>query len=86
VHDELGKLIEEMIAKGIDLPLASRAFERLYIEKALEETKGNRTRAAELLGIHRNTLASKMNGWKPKKRPARRPARRRTARRKGGRR
>jgi DNA-binding NtrC family response regulator len=86
MHDELGKLIEEMLGKGIDLPLAARAFERLYIEKALEETKGNRTRAAELLGIHRNTLASKMNGWKPKKRPAPRASRRRAARRKSGRR
>jgi DNA-binding NtrC family response regulator len=84
VHDRLGKLIEEMLQEGLGLPLAVRAFERLYIEKAMEKAGGNQCKAAELLGVHRNTLASKMNGWKPKKAAPRRAAPRRA--RKGARR
>jgi two-component system response regulator HydG len=43
-------------------PLTDRLdlAERRWIEQALDETGGNRTRAAERLGIHRNSLAVKM--------------------------
>ena len=46
-----------------DLPLkeAVSIFEKNYISKVLEKVNGNRTRAAEKLGIHRNTLLSKTN-------------------------
>jgi DNA-binding NtrC family response regulator len=37
------------------------AAERALIEKALQRTGGNRTRAAELLGISSRTLRSKLN-------------------------
>ncbi|MBW1772906.1 MAG: hypothetical protein JRJ82_08450, partial [Deltaproteobacteria bacterium] len=37
------------------------SFERDYIRELLESVDGNRKKAAELLGIHRNTLLSKMN-------------------------
>ena len=40
---------------------AVSAFEREYIRELMESVDGNRKRAAELLGIHRNTLLSKMN-------------------------
>jgi DNA-binding NtrC family response regulator len=36
-------------------------FERQYIRKILEQTKGNQTRAAKILGLHRNTLIWKLN-------------------------
>jgi DNA-binding NtrC family response regulator len=36
--------------------------ETLLIERALEAAKGNRTRAAELLGMSVRTLRSKLNG------------------------
>jgi DNA-binding NtrC family response regulator len=44
------------------LPLkdAMREFERQAIHRALRSTQGNQSRAAELLGIHRNTLLVKM--------------------------
>jgi DNA-binding NtrC family response regulator len=39
--------------------------EALLIERALEQAKGNRTRAAELLGMSVRTLRNKLNGPKP---------------------
>jgi DNA-binding NtrC family response regulator len=46
-----------------DLPLkeAVQAFERQYISEVLEVVDGNRKKAAETLGIHRNTLLAKIN-------------------------
>ncbi len=44
-----------------DLPLkdAISAFEKRYIAEVLEDVGGNKTKAAEKLGIHRNTLLAK---------------------------
>jgi DNA-binding NtrC family response regulator len=45
-----------------DLPLkqAVSAFEKNYISEVLQSVTGNRKKAAERLGIHRNTLLSKI--------------------------
>jgi DNA-binding NtrC family response regulator len=45
--------------KGITLKNAVREFERQYISEVLESVNGSRKSAAELLGIHRNTLLNK---------------------------
>jgi len=37
------------------------AVERPLIEKALEKTFGNQLKAAKILGIHRNTLKTKIS-------------------------
>ena len=50
---------EEPLAKDIP-PLALEKMEKLQILRALEQTGGNRKLAAELLGIGRTTLYSKM--------------------------
>jgi len=39
---------------------AIEAVERPLIEKALERTFGNQVKAAKILGIHRNTLKTKI--------------------------
>jgi len=46
-----------------DMPLkkAIKAFEKQYVGAVLESVNWNRTRAAELLDVHRNTLAAKVN-------------------------
>jgi len=43
------------------LPFALEEIERRAIERALEATGGNRTRAAKLLGISERTLRSRLN-------------------------
>ena len=48
-------------SKEATLKEAVNSFERDYIRELLESVDGNRKKAAELLGIHRNTLLSKMN-------------------------
>lgn len=47
--------------KGIKLKDAVNVFEKKYIAEVLESSEGNRQKAAEVLGIHRNTLLAKMN-------------------------
>ena len=47
--------------EGLTLKDAVNAFERAYIVEVLENVGGSRKEAASLLGIHRNTLLSKMN-------------------------
>ncbi len=41
---------------------AVEAFEQQYIHRVLDSVGGNKTRAAEILGIHRNTLLAKTSG------------------------
>jgi len=53
------KMFEEM--KGIEFllpekPLSLREMEKKYVLKVLEETKGNKRKASEILGIDRTTL------------------------------
>jgi len=48
--------------KGIKLKDAVSVFEKKYIAGVLESVEGNRQKAAEVLGIHRNTLLAKMTG------------------------
>jgi transcriptional regulator with PAS, ATPase and Fis domain len=47
--------------KDMSLKEAVQAFEKQYIGEVLEVVDRNRRRAAEMLGIHRNTLLAKIN-------------------------
>jgi two-component system nitrogen regulation response regulator GlnG len=50
-------------AAGIDLDATLAAWERSYIEAALELCAGNVSRAARRLGINRTTLYNRMESW-----------------------
>jgi DNA-binding NtrC family response regulator len=69
VHERLQRLIDEMIEKGIRLPEALREFERRFIAKVLAESDGNLSKAADALGVHRNTLSRKIAEHRIKRRP-----------------
>ncbi len=60
MRELLEKLIDEMVAKGILYDDAQREFERRFIVRVLAECHGNLSRAAEVLGMHRNTLRRKI--------------------------
>jgi DNA-binding NtrC family response regulator len=60
VQDRLKSLVDEMYSKGIRYEDARREMERHFIDCALEACDGSLTRAAETLGLPRNTLARKI--------------------------
>ncbi len=49
-------LVNELVEKELPLKEAMGEFEKLYIETAAKKHKGNKTRIAKALGVHRNTL------------------------------
>ena len=69
MNEKLERLIEEMVAKGIRFADASREFERRFISHVLADSDGNLSKAADVLGIHRNTLSRKMAEHRIKRRP-----------------
>ncbi len=60
LKDRLESLITEMLEKGILFNEAAAQFEKQFIQKALRLHKGNITRTAQAIGIHRNTLSKKI--------------------------
>ena len=69
MNERLERLIEEMVTKGIRFAEANREFERRFISRVLVDSDGNLSKAAETLGIHRNTLSRKMVEHRIKRRP-----------------
>jgi DNA-binding NtrC family response regulator len=67
MNERLQRLIEEMVEKGIRFGDATREFERRFISRVLTESDGNLTKAADVLGMHRNTLSRKITELKIKK-------------------
>ena len=60
MRDQLEGLVGQMVERGILFDEAVGEFEKRFIKRVLERTNGNQCRAAELLGIHRNTLRNKV--------------------------
>jgi len=58
------RLISEMLDKGVHYDEARREFEKMFIARALQRTKGNVGDAADLLGLHRNTIARKISEYR----------------------
>jgi DNA-binding NtrC family response regulator len=56
VKDQLETLVGQMVERGILLDEAIAEFKKRFIKRALDHANGNQSRAAKLLGIHRNTL------------------------------
>jgi DNA-binding NtrC family response regulator len=69
MNEKLERLIDEMVTRGIRFADASREFERRFISRVLADSDGNLSRAADVLGIHRNTLSRKMAEHRIKRRP-----------------
>jgi DNA-binding protein Fis len=63
VKDQLEALITQLIDQGVLLDEAVFEFEKKFILKVLEKNRGNQTKAAKVLGIHRNTLTKKMSSY-----------------------
>jgi DNA-binding NtrC family response regulator len=68
VHKLLEQLVDEMVARGVHYEDAQREFEKRFVTRVITECEGNLTKAADALGVHRNTLARKMATLKIKTR------------------
>ena len=67
MRDQLEKLVQDLLDKGIRYDDARREFEKTFISRALQRTKGSVGDAAELLGLHRNTIARKITEYRIKR-------------------
>ncbi len=57
---ELDSLVTQMHSGGIRYEDAVREFKRTFLREVLVAHKGNQCKAAEELGVHRNTLSRTM--------------------------
>jgi len=64
VKQELDALVTEMVEKGILFMDARREFEKRFIARVLQRHRGNLSRAARDLHMHRNTLGKKILEYK----------------------
>lgn len=64
MRDLLDKLVVEMVDKDVDFQFARTEFEKRFIAKVLDKSDGNLCRAAEILGMHRNTLTRQIKKLK----------------------
>ncbi len=64
VKQQLDDLVTEMVDRGILFPDAKREFEKRFITRVLARHRGNVSKAAEDLRIHRNTLGKKIEDLK----------------------
>jgi DNA-binding protein Fis len=72
MKDQLENLVGRMVDDGILFPEAVNEFEKKFIKRVLDHVRGNQSRAARALGIHRNTLSRKIEIYKLANRPRRR--------------
>jgi Fis family transcriptional regulator, factor for inversion stimulation protein len=60
VRRELDNLVTHMHSSGIRYEDALREFKKQYLREVLVANRGNQCKAAEELGMHRNTLSRAM--------------------------
>jgi DNA-binding NtrC family response regulator len=56
LHQKMVVLVTELVEKELPIKEALREFEKIFIETAEKKYNGNKTKIAQALGIHRNTL------------------------------
>ena len=64
LREQLERLIDDMVSRGVRYEDAQREFEKRYIAHILTKAGGNLCRAADLLGMHRNTLSRKISEYR----------------------
>lgn len=64
----LDQLVTEMVTRGVHYTDAQREFDKRFISCVIEKNDGNLCKAADVLGMHRNTLTRKTKQLKIKSR------------------
>jgi len=60
LREQLDRLVRDMVTRGVRYEDAQLEFEKRFIVHALDDADGNLGKAADLLGMHRNTLSRKI--------------------------
>ena len=68
MREQMERLVAEMLDKGVHYEDARRELEKMFIARALQRTKGKVGVAADMLGLHRNTIARKIAEYRLKRR------------------
>jgi DNA-binding NtrC family response regulator len=68
LSERLEELVEDMVDKGVAFEDAVREFEKRFITCVLGQCDWSLTKAADTLGIHRNTLTRKIGEYRIKRR------------------
>jgi Fis family transcriptional regulator, factor for inversion stimulation protein len=63
----MDRLVAEMLDKGVHYDDARREFEKMFIARALQRSKGTLGGAPDLLGLHRNTVSRKIAEYRIKR-------------------
>jgi Fis family transcriptional regulator, factor for inversion stimulation protein len=63
LKEQLERIIDEMVNRGVRYEDAQREFEKKFIARVLVKADGNLCEAADLLGMHRNTLSRKLSEY-----------------------
>jgi Fis family transcriptional regulator, factor for inversion stimulation protein len=66
VNKLLDQLVTEMVARGVHYEDARREFDKRFVATVITKSDGNLCKAADTLGVHRNTLARKIKELKIK--------------------
>jgi len=72
MKDQFDNLVEHLLDNGFFWEETVELLEKSLIMSAMKRTKGNRSAAAKMLGIHRNTLQRKCAQYEMQRKPARR--------------
>jgi DNA-binding NtrC family response regulator len=64
MREQLERLIDDMVSKGVRYEDAQREFEKRFIAHVLQALDGNLGKAARVLGMHRNTLRRKITEYR----------------------
>jgi DNA-binding NtrC family response regulator len=64
LREQLDRLVDDMMTRGVRYEDAQREFEKRFIAHALDDADGNLGKAADLLGMHRNTLSRKITEYR----------------------
>lgn len=63
LKEQLERIVDEMVNRGVRYEDAQREFEKKFIARVLIKADGNLCVAADLLGMHRNTLSRKITEY-----------------------
>jgi DNA-binding NtrC family response regulator len=64
LKEQLERLVDELVTRGVCFEDARREFEKKFIAQVLLRADGNLCQAADQLGIHRNTLSRKITEYR----------------------